>query len=254
MERHELGAGAVRLEAVVDGAALQAQLEALHSAVQDAANRAVERQTGETLGQIRNQIAGRLSTRAAGTITSKLYVNMGGEDGPHGSVGGWIHSRWWRRPAGGGEQIDLLAAFARGGVILPRHGGALACALPAAYNVLGLSAGYRRSRKPVTPQAVEIALGGEALVPVRSRSTGNLVLCAANVAVSRRSGKVRTGTYTSKRGRLVRRAGIERLVPMFVLLRRTALPKRLDFAQIRDAIPDRLAEKFLVELAARAPD
>lgn len=235
----------------VDGPALQGQLEALGSAVQDAANRAVERQTGETVGAIRTQIAGRLSARASGTIASRLYLNRGGENGPHGSVGGWIHSRWWRRPAGGGEQIDLLAAFARGGVILPRHGDALACPLPAAYNVLGLAAGYRRSRKPVTPQAVETALDQDLFLVGRPGRPG--LLCARGVAISGR-GTIRAARFRGRGIDLRRRRTSDAVVPMFVLLRTTTLPKRLDFAQIRAAIPDGLAEKFVVELAARVPD
>lgn len=230
---------------------VKAELDALRTLAQsgpqfrDAANAAVMRQGDETKGAMRAHIEQRLSRRAAGTITSETHV------GRDSAVAYYIHSRWWRRPARGGEAVDLLAAFERGDTIVPARGGALAMPLPAAYNVVGLSAGYRQARKAPTPQAVEIALGGQQLFMLRSKR-GNVLLCAKDVAISTgRRGSIRAGSYRNRKGKTVRRKGLTEIVPMFVLLRNTRLPKRLDFSGIRAETASGLAEKLIVELGRR---
>ncbi|MFZ1425853.1 MAG: DUF6441 family protein [Geminicoccaceae bacterium] len=240
------------LDVSIDYAALRQLFNQAGADLQDAANAAVVRQTEETRDQMRLQIAQRLGNRTANTLTSRTYINTAdGPKGPAGSVGGFIFSRWWRRPVRGGDQIDLLAAFERGDAITPRGGG-LAIPTPQAYLVVGASRGGGVKRRPPTPAAVEAALGIKLFV--LKRSGGQLaLLCAKGVSTVNRGarGKIRAATYTNRKGLSARRRQSEAVIPMFVLLKNSRLPRRLNFSSIETVAETALAEKLLIELAKR---
>lgn len=213
--------------------------------LQDAGNAAVIRQTDETKGAMRVQVAQRLSSRAANAIRSKRYVNS--STAGQGDVAGFIFSAWWRKGRRTGEEIDMFQAFEDGAVIAPARGQALAIPLPAAYDAVG-------GRKRPTPLAVEAALDTDLFVIKRP---GRPALLAARDVSVRRTGrgraKIVARRYRGKGGALKIRRAPPVVVPMFVLLRNTRLPKRLDFASIRQDGESGLAEKLLVELARREP-
>lgn len=241
----------MNLEVKITGADLHAAFGKIGADLQTAANAAVRAQTSETLGRMRVHISQRLSERSANTITSKVYENeAAGPKGDAGSVGGWIFSRWWRRPRSG-EQVDLLAAFERGDEVKPVRGRGLAIALPQAFAVAGASRLGGRKRQNPTPASVEQALGVKLFL---LRRPGKLaLLCATGVSTDSRGkrGKLRGASYVNKRGLAARRRTSDRVIPMFVLLKNMRLPKRLDFAPIVEEGETRLAEKLLVELARR---
>lgn len=216
--------------------------------IQDAANAAVVRQTDETKGEMRVQIAQRLSPRAANALRSKRFTNPtpgGGE----GDVVGFIHSAWFRRSRSTGEQIDMFRSFETGAVIRPTRGKFLAIPLPAAYTVAGI--GGRRGKRP-TPEAVETALDQDLFVIQRGGRPA--ILAAKNVAFGRgRGAKIRAPRARNARGGFSQRRTANAIVPLFVLLKNSRLPKRLDFAQTRDGAQRGLADKFTVELARREP-
>jgi hypothetical protein len=206
----------------------------------DGANRAVQRQTEETLGEMRSHTAQRLGARTANALGRRFYVN---EDR---TVAGFIHSRWWRRGAGGGPRQDILEAFSKGEVITPKRGQFLAIPLPAAYAVAGASRGGQRP----TPERVETALDQDLFVIQRAGRPP--ILCAKNVAIStRRRGTIRAGRFRSKGGILKQRRTVNAIVPLFVLVKNVRLPKRLDFPPITEKADERLAEKLIVELVTR---
>lgn len=241
----------MRLGLSVSGS-LKRELEQAGLSLQDAGNAAVVRQTDETKGAMRVQIASRLSTRAANALRSRRYVDPTATG--HGEVAGYIYSGWWRKNRRGGDDIDMFKAFEDGAVIAPARGQALAIPLPAAYAVVG------RGKKRPTPKAIEVALNVK-LFPLKTRR-GNTLLAitpqSGAVAISGRSSKIRPVRYvkntrersfpTTRRGAAVRVP-----IPMFLLLRNTRLPKRLDFAPIHEQGERGLAEKLLVELARREP-
>lgn len=241
----------MNLEIKLSNADLHAVFGKIGSDLQEAANAAVRAQTAETVGAMRVHISQRLSQRSANTITSKVYENEAdGPKGAAGSVGGWIYSRWWRRPRNG-EQVDLLAAFERGDVVQPVRGRGLAIALPQAYAVAGASRLGGRKRQNPTPATVEQALGVKLFL---LRRPGKLaLLCATGVATDSRGkrGKIRAASYVNKKGLTARRRTRDAVIPMFVLLKNMRLPKRLDFAPIVQEGENRLAEKLLIELARR---
>jgi hypothetical protein len=222
-------------------------------ALQDAGNAAVVRQTDETKGEMRVQIAQRLSPRAANALTSKRIVNPPAGGQAEGEVVGYIHSRWFRRSKATGQNVDLFAAFERGDVIRPVRGKFLAVPLPAAYSVAGIG------RKRPTPVGVETALGVKLFQFTSKRGNRFLAITPDSGAVTLgrgRRAKIKPVRFiktaggrsfpTSRRGAVVRAP-----IPMFLLLRNSKLPKRLDFAATRAKSATRLGEKLLVELARR---
>lgn len=247
--------GAVRLNLTVSGR-LRDILAAKGVAIQDAANAAVARQTDETKGAMRVEIARRLTPRAANALRSRKYVNPS-QFGGEGDVAGYIHSAWFRRGRASGQNIDLFKAFETGAVIRPVRGSNLAIPLPAAYGVAGL--GGRGSRP--TPIQVETRLGVK-LFPFTSRR-GHRFL-----AITPESGAVtirRTSRFGVRPVRFIKTAGgrsfpaarrgarVRVPIPMFLLLKNSRLPKRLDFSGIEAAKAKGLADKFTVELARREP-
>ncbi len=235
----------MNLTVKTEGASLSRQMATLGSDIQDAANQAVERQTAETLGRMRGHIAQRLSTRAANALRSHKYVNTASALSPVGSVAGYIHSGWWRKPRGGGEDIDMFAAFERGDVVRPQRGQFLAIPLPQAYAVAG------RGKKAPTPRLVEAALDTKLFVLKRSGKPA--LLCARGVATGG-GGKravIRAGQFRNRKGGISKRRTSGAVIPMFVLLRNTRLPRRLSFEPIRAEAEQRLAEKVIVALGAK---
>jgi hypothetical protein len=225
--------------------------------IEDAGNAAVVRQTRETLGEMRVQIAQRLTPRAANALREKRYLNPP-VPGGQGQVVGFIHSAWFRSSRLTGDDIDIFRSFETGAVIRPVRGDWLTIPLPAAYSVVG------RGRKRPTPAAIETALGVK-LFRIRSRR-GNDIL-----AVTPESGGVALGSRTTRGAkrvtikpvRYVKTAGgrsfptsrratpVAAPIAMFLLLRNSRLPKRLDFGPIRQKYNVELAKKFLVEMGRR---
>ena len=146
---------------------------------------------------------------SANTITARYFDNeTDGPKGAAGSVGGWIYSRWWRRPRSG-EQVDLLAAFERGDEVKPVRGRGLAIALPQAYAVVGVSRLGGRKRQNPTPATVEQALGVKLFL---LRRPGKLaLLCATGVSTDSRGNRGKLRGDLGPVGRGVATAGLERL-------------------------------------------
>lgn len=229
---------------------LRRHLAAEGLVLEDAANAAVVRQTEQTKGAMRVQIAARLSPRAANALRSRLYLDQG--KGGQGTVGGYIFSAWWRKDRRGGAAIDLFWAYANGAVIRPAKGEALALPLPAAYAVVGLPRGARGQRRAPTPVEVEAALDTDLFVLRRPGRPS--LLCASNVNVTQRAhGSLRAARYRNRQGGFARRRRSDAIVPLFVLLKNTHLPRRLDFDSITADAEQGLEDKFLVELARRSP-
>lgn len=227
---------------------LKRELEKSGLVLQDAANAAVLRQTDETKGAMRVQIAQRLSARSANALRSRQFVNSSSVG--QGDVAGFIFSGWWRKSRRGGEEIDMFKAFEDGAVIAPARGQALAIPLPAAYDVVG---GRTGSKRP-TPLSVETALDTDLFVIKRPGKAA--ILAARDVSVRRTGrGRTRIGArrFRNKKGGLSVRRVAPVVVPLFVLLRNTRLPKRLDFSQIQQDGERGLGEKLLVEIARREP-
>lgn len=223
------------------------QLGEIGSPLRDAADAAVERQTEETKGAMRVEIARGLGNRVANALRGEFYL------GRQGQVVGFIHSKWWKQRADG-ELIDLLAAFERGALLTGSRGQSIAIPLPAAYNILGLSAtrggGGRFRRKPVTPERVERKLGARLFV---LRRRGRLDLLCARAgwlhvltpgAASRkpRGRRGRPGTVG---------AAANAPIACFALTKGNRLPKRLEFGPIVKRGQARLVEKMIVEMARR---
>lgn len=226
---------------------LKRELEKSGLALQDAANAAVLRQTDETKGAMRVQIAQRLSARSANALRSRQFVNSSSVG--QGDVAGFIFSGWWRKSRRGGEDIDMFKAFEDGAVIAPARGQALAIPLPAAYDVVG---GRSGSKRP-TPLSVEAALDTDLFVIKRPGKAAILAAKAIRRTAKRGASRFVAKRYRNKKGALsVRRAAAE-IIPLFVLLRNTRLPKRLDFSQIQQDGERGLGEKLLVEIARREP-
>jgi hypothetical protein len=244
----------MKIEATYAKGVLEAELVRLGSGVQDAASAAVLRQTEETKGVMRGQIAQRLSARAANALRSKRYVNAPNSGrGTAGEVAGFIFSAWWRKDRQTGEDIDMFAAYERGDVIFSAKG-LLAVPLAAAYRVVGLAKGTRGGKRRPTPVDVEAALDTDLFV--LKRPGRNPLLCARGVvqgAPGRGGARpIRAARYRTKRGTLATRKGATgALVPLFVLLKTTRLPKRLDFDGIEERSAGRMAEHLIVELGRR---
>lgn len=237
---------AVRLDVYANPLELRRALETYGSDLQDAFSAAVVRQTEETKGAHRVQIAARLGSRAANALRGRVYpsTKSGGQE-YQGLAAGFIYSAWKRRAAGGGPRIDLLAAFEDGASIRPVRGGALAVPLPAAYAVSGIP----RGRRP-TPDAVETALDQDLFIVARPGRPA--LLCAKDVAISGgRRRRISAARVRRKSGALGRRRTANAIVPLFVLLKNSRLPKRLDFASVRERAAEGLSEKAIVEMARR---
>lgn len=228
---------------------LRRHLEAEGLVLEDAANAAVVRQTDETKGAMRVQIEARLSRRASFALRSKLYLDQG--KGGQGTVGGYIFSAWWRKDRRGGANIDLFWAYENGAVVSSAGHQALAIPLPAAYAVAGLAPDARGRVRAPKPVDVEAALNADLFVLQRPGQYA--LLCAKGISTASRGkrGKLRAATYTNKRGLAARRRVDDSVIPMFVLLKNTRLPRRLDFSSIVAAAEQGLEDKFLVELARR---
>ena len=240
--------GALRLNLRVSGS-MKRELEQAGLSLQDAGNAAVIRQTDETKGAMRVQVAQRLSPRAANAIRSKRFANPSAAG--QGDVAGYIYSGWWRKNRRGGDDIDMFKAFEDGAVITPARGQALAIPLPAAYDVVG---GRTGSKRP-TPLSVEAALDTDLFIIKRPGRPA--ILAARDVGVrqtARGRTRIVSRRFRNKKGGLSARRVAPVVVPMFLLLRNTRLPKRLDFGQIRQDGEQGLAEKLLVELARREPN
>lgn len=232
----------MNLEVKVDGGALQRHFEQMGSLVLAAGNAAVVAQTVETRDAMRAQVAVRLSGRAANALTSQTYANSGR------IAGGLVYSRWWRRARATGEEIDMFAAFERGDVVRAVRGQFLAIPLPAAYAVVGIPRGTRGRKRPPSPVDVEAALDTDLFVLKRGGRPS--LLCAKDVKVTNRAhGSIRGKRYRNAKGGFSQRRTPGVVVPMFVLLKNSRLPRRLDFEPVVGRLDEKLAEKFYVELA-----
>jgi hypothetical protein len=245
----------LRLNLTVSGN-LRGILAAKGLVIQDASNAAVVRQTDETKGEMRVQIAQRLSPRAANALRSRRFVNPtpgGGE----GEVVGFINSAWFRKPKAGGDDIDIFKSFETGAVIRPVRAQNLAIPLEDAYTVTGLGG---RGPRP-TPRQVETRLGVKLFVIKSKRGNRFLAITPESGPVALGRGRKRTikparfvKTTGGRSFPTTRRAAPVRVpIRMFLLLKNSRLPKRLDFAQTRAAGEKGLADKFVVELARREP-
>jgi hypothetical protein len=221
----------------------------------DAGNAAVVRQSRKSLGDMRVHIASRLSQRAA----NAMRLGKPGQPfllNPDQTVVGFIRSGWWRKKRGVGTNIDMFAAYERGEVIVPVRGKALAIPLPAAYAVVGATkAGRGRNRTRPTVESVEAALDQDLFPIGRHKPSGGILLAARPDTVSSRGGsrgRLMPSRYRNAKGKLVqRRTRYQAPIPMFLLLKNSRLPKRLDFGPVRSALPEELEREYLYQLSAK---
>jgi hypothetical protein len=163
---------------------------------------------------------------------------------------------WSRMPT-------VVTAFDRGATIVAR--GRTYMAIPTGYNSIGGRRSGRRDGLRITPaQMIQAGRRGEAFVlPSRSRP-GTALWClrvAAATGTSRRTRNrlrlfVGTGTEVltgHRKGQAQRRQEVlaQGFVPMFLLLKRVSLRKRLDVAGVRRRVPGLLARNTILELRGR---
>jgi hypothetical protein len=219
----------MRLEVAVSGRLDEAMLGKARI-LQQAVNRAVVRQTNETRGRLRAMVAGRLGGKAANTVYGQAGPDR--RIGNEGQVVGVVSSRWWRKA--NGRRVNVLDGFETGLTIRPTQGRFLAIPLPAA--------GKSRRGGRITPQEWEERNNQDLILLQRP---GKRALLMGRVSRLDRSGVGRTSIRRLKSGAV--RTGKRLLLPMFVLVPQTRLPKRLDAASVRREADQRLAEKIVVE-------
>ena len=160
---------------------------------------------------------------------------------------------WSRMP-------DVVTTFDRGATISAR--GQTYLAIPTGYNAVGGRRSGRRGGVRVTPaQMMQAGRRGEAFVlPSKSRP-GTALWClrvAAATGTSRRTRNrlrlfVGSGTEVltgHRKGQAQRRQDVlaQGFVPMFLLLKRVSLRKRLDVASVRSRVPGWFARNAIAEL------
>lgn len=227
----------MRINLQADRGKLEAYLTQQAEATADAADAAVRFTTEETKKLGRVQVGAALSPRAANTLTSRFY--LGSREGGRQGVAGYVHGRWFRRSAAG-RRTDILAEYETGATITPKRGTALAIPLRGAGR-FGLSALDRRTR--VTPASFERQTGLELRLVQRPGKNPILV-----------TDGTRAPRILNSRGDFVKRKKGSRYaawVPVFVLVRQSRLPKRLDFTQLRRKAGDDLARRVLIEMGKR---
>ena len=160
---------------------------------------------------------------------------------------------WSRMPT-------VVTAFDRGAQIIAR--GRKYLAFPTGYNSIGGRRAGRRGGRRITPaQMMQAGRRGEAFVlPSKSRP-GTALWClrvAAATGTSRRTRNrlrlfVGSGTEVltgHRKGQVQRRQDVlaQGFVPMFLLLKRVTLRKRLDVAGVRSRVPGWFARNVIAEL------
>jgi hypothetical protein len=160
---------------------------------------------------------------------------------------------WSRMPT-------VVTAFDRGATIVAR--GRTYMAVPTGYNAIGGRRAGRRGGVRVTPaQMMQAGRRGEAFVlPSKSRPGVSLwcLRVAAATGTSRRTRNrlrlfVGSGTEVltgHRKGQAQRRQDVQAqgFVPMFLLLKRVTLRKRLDVAGVRSRVPGWFARNAIAEL------
>lgn len=218
----------MKLEVAVSGRLDEAMLGKARI-LQQAVNRAVVRQTNETRGRLRGMVAGRLGGKAANTVYGQAGPDR--RIGNEGQVVGVVSSRWWRKA--NGRRVNVLDGFETGLTIRPTQGRFLAIPLPAA--------GKSRRGGRITPQEWEERNNQDLILVQRP---GRRALLVARASRLGRNGVAVTSVRRTRGGiRVANRV----MVPVFVLVPQTRLPKRLDAASVRREADQRLAEKIVVE-------
>lgn len=163
---------------------------------------------------------------------------------------------WSRMPA-------VVTAFDRGATIVAR--GRTYMAIPTGYNTISGRRSGRAGGLRITPaQMIQAGRRGEAFVlPSKSRPGASLwcLRVAAATGTTRRTHNrlrlfVGSGTEVltgHRKGQALRRQHIfaQGFVPMFLLLRRVSLRKRLDIAAVKRRVPGMLARHVVQELRTR---
>lgn len=207
---------------------LGAIVRRLGGAVLNAANAAVKETVTYGVGQARATLAGALGRRASQTITSKVDIDR--KAGPD-TVFGFIHSRWFRLPRGGGTggklaAFDILARLEQGGGIIPQKGRWLVLPIVAR----GALATGRAQINFKDPDLEFIPLAGRRGFLVVDMRGGRLSPV--------RSGKGRRPLRARGRG-----------TPILLLLDRVYLHRNFDLAPLRQALQPYLRDRFVVDLA-----
>lgn len=212
----------------------------------DAADAAVLSATDSIKALGRTQVSSALSPRSANTFSSMFFTNT--RDGGDRGLAGYVYGRWWRKGVGSGRPVDILAEFETGATITPKRGEALAIPIPANAGKFGIGLNSGRSTR-LTPLSFEQRTGLELKYIERPGKNPLLVTDGTRApqdffarGKKRRFRKRRAGTAAQQANP----------IPIFVLVRTSRLPKRLDFSDIRDrAGPDRLMQAMLIQLGKR---
>lgn len=150
---------------------------------------------------------------------------------------------------------SVVSAFDQG-VTITHKGGKYLC-WPTGYNTPG---GRVRGSRPKVSPAEMVAAKGQAFT-IRSKSNPKVLLWCLRVRTDPAQGagrmrhllvgnNIRVGTG-NRAGKAAFLAGIIKLgfVPMFILMKSVTLPKSLDLAAGRNAMPDLLARAIAAEFA-----
>ena len=196
---------------------------------------AIRRQTTETKGLMRADVASSLGGRAAMTVYSQVGPDKRIGVGEDGSVIGVVSSRWWAKR--GGRWVNVLDGFETGMTIRPTKGRYLAIPLPAA--------GKARDGGRITPEEWEERHNQDLILVQRPGRPALLVARASRIGSS---GLAVTSVRRTKKGRSVANRV---MVPLFVLVGSTRLPKRLNARRIRETTDQGLILKIVEEARRR---
>lgn len=209
--------------------------------LEDAVNAAVYGSTEDIKKLGRVQVSAALSPRAANTYNARLYT----DDRSNGRLGlvGYVYGRWWRKSAAG-KPTDILAEYETGATIRPVRSEWLAIPIPATAGKFGLGLNSGR-RVRLTPLSFERRTGLE-LRAIKRPGKNPLLVTDGTRAPQNILGK---GRRFRKR---VKGSKYTAWTPVFVLVKSSRLPKRLDFTDLAArAGPAKLSERLLHELGKR---
>jgi hypothetical protein len=233
--------------------------EAMQAEVRSVAGglrRAVSVTGGEVQSELRTQARSAGFKDGGRSIANAWRLNLYPESGAAPNTFKPAALVWSRMPT-------VVDAFDRGAQIVAR--GQTYMVIPTGYNAIGGRRSGRRGGLRITPaQMIQAGRRGEAFVlPSKSRpgvSLWCLRVAAATGTARRTRNRLRlfVGSGTEvltghRKGQVLRRQQVlaQGFVPMFLLLRRVSLRKRLDVAAVARRVPGLLARHVIQELRNR---
>ena len=229
--------------------AMQAEVRAVAGALR----RAVAATGGEVQSELRAQARSAGFKDGGRSIANAWRLNLYPAGGVAPTTFKPAALVWSRMP-------NVVTAFDRGATIVAR--GRTYMAIPTGYNAIGGRRSGRRAGMRITPaQMIQAGQRGEAFVlPSKSRPGVSLwcLRVAAATGTSRRTRNrlrlfVGSGTEVltgHRKGQTQRRQEVlaQGFVPMFLLLKRVTMRKRLDVGGVRSRVPGWFVRNAIAEL------